>query len=80
VRGIMRISSTVQCMREVALLPSTGWRRELEEAGLTSMYLLTFSCWLTDGTPNAQRTRRLLERLLDAADRPALWLGLDRRA
>lgn len=79
VRGIMRISSTVQCMREVALLPSTGWRRELEEAGLTSMYLLTFSCWLADGTPGSERTRRLLQRLLEAAERPALWLRLDRR-
>ena len=79
-RGIMRISSTVQCMREVALLPSTGWRRELEEAGLTSMYLLTFSRWLADATPGSAHTRRLLQRLLAAAEGPALWLGFDRRA
>jgi ubiquinone biosynthesis protein COQ9 len=79
-RGVMRISRTVQCIREVCLLPSVGWRRELEEAGLTSMYLATFTCWLTDGTPGAQRTRRLLDRLLGAAGRGALWLGLDRRA
>jgi ubiquinone biosynthesis protein COQ9 len=80
VRALMRISSTVQCMREVAMLPATGWRRELEEAALTSMYLLTLSCWLADSTPGSERTRRLLQRLLEAADRPALWLGLDRRA
>lgn len=80
VRGVMRISSTVQCMREVAMLPATGWRRELEEAGLSSMYLLTFSCWLADSTPGSERTRRLLQRLLETAERPALWLGLDRRS
>lgn len=66
-RGIMRISRTVQCIREVAMLPATGWRRELEEAVLTSIYLATFATWLTDGTPATQRTRRLLERLLASA-------------
>lgn len=78
VRGIMRISRTVQCMREVALLPATGWRRELEEAGLTSMYLATFACWLTDGTPHAQRTRNLLDRLLAGAEFGALRLDRTR--
>jgi len=77
-RGIMRISRTVQCMREVAMLPATGWRRELEEAGLTSMYLATFACWLADGTPHAQRTRSLLDRLLAAAEFGAVRLRLDR--
>ena len=74
-RGIMRISRTVQWLRDVALMPSVGWRRELEEATLTSIYLTTFACWLTDSTPGTQRTRRLLARLLGSAERGAMWLG-----
>jgi ubiquinone biosynthesis protein COQ9 len=77
-RGIMRISRTVQAIREVALLPATGWQRELEEAALTSIYLATFTCWLADATPRSQRTRRLLETLLSMAARGAGWLRLDR--
>jgi hypothetical protein len=74
VRGIARISRTVQWIREVAMLPSVGWRRELEEAGLTSIYLATFSCWLMDNSAGSERTRRLLRALLGGAEQGALWL------
>jgi AcrR family transcriptional regulator len=74
-RGIARISRTAQWIREVAMLPSVGWRRELEEAAITTMYLTTFSCWLTDKSAGAERTRRLLKRLLATAEQGALWLG-----
>jgi AcrR family transcriptional regulator len=72
VRGIMRISRTVQWIREAALPSSAGWRRELEEAALTSIYLATFARWLTDRSPGAQATRRLLKGLLDTASRGVL--------
>jgi ubiquinone biosynthesis protein COQ9 len=75
-RGIARISRTVQWIREVAMLPSVGWRRELEEAVLTTIYLTTFSRWLTDKSAASERTRRLLQRLLASAERGALWLGI----
>jgi AcrR family transcriptional regulator len=75
-RGIARISRTVQWIREVAMLPSVGWRRELEEAVLTTIYLTTFSSWLTDKSAGSERTRRLLERLLARAEKGALWLGI----
>ena len=75
-RGIARISRTVQWIREVAMLPSVGWRRELEEAVLTTIYLTTFSRWLTDKSAASERTRRLLERLLATAEQGALWLGI----
>ena len=74
-RGVMRISRTVQWLRETAMLPSVGWRREVEEAGLTSIYLATFACWLSDTTAGAERTRGLLQRLLGRADRAAAWLA-----
>lgn len=75
VRGIMRISRTNQWIREVAMMPSVGWRREVEEAVVTSIYLTTFSYWLRDTSPGAERTRALLKRLLSRAERGALWLG-----
>jgi AcrR family transcriptional regulator len=73
--GLTRISRTVQWIREAALLPSVGWRRELEEAALTAMYLTTFACWLNDDSPGAGRTHALLERLLAGAERAALRLA-----
>jgi AcrR family transcriptional regulator len=72
VQGVMRISATVQWLREAALLPEVGWRRELLEAALTSIYLATFARWLVDDSEASQRTRRLLDRLLALAERAAL--------
>jgi ubiquinone biosynthesis protein COQ9 len=75
-RGIMRISRTVQWIREVAMLPAVGWRREGEEATLTSIYLAAFACWLTDNSAGTQRTRRFLKSLLATAERgPIRWIG-----
>lgn len=73
--GLTRISRTVQWIREAALLPSVGWRRELEEAALTAMYVTTFAFWLNDDSPGAERTHALLARLLAAAERAALRLA-----
>jgi ubiquinone biosynthesis protein COQ9 len=73
-QGAVRISRTVQWIREVARLPAVGWRREFEEAVLTSIYLATFACWLADDSADFQRTRALLDRLLSAAERTARWL------
>lgn len=75
VRGVARISRTVQWIRETAMLTSTGWRREVEETVITSIYLATFSRWLIDSSCGAERTRRLLKRLLEGAERGALRLG-----
>jgi ubiquinone biosynthesis protein COQ9 len=73
-QGAVRISRTVQWIREVARLPAVGWRREAEEAVLTSIYLATFARWLADDSPGAGRTRAFLDRLLAAAERAARWL------
>lgn len=73
--GVMRISRTVQWIREAALLPSTGWRRETEEAALTAIYLAAFAYWLQDASPGAVRTRAFVDRLLRAAERAALGLA-----
>lgn len=75
VRGVARISRTVQWWREVALSPATGWRRELEEAVLTTIYLTTFARWMIDASPGAERTRRQLRRALALAERGGGLLG-----
>lgn len=75
VRGVARVSRTVQWIRETAMLTSVGWRRELEEAVITTLFLATFSRWLTDSSRGTESTRRLLARLLAVAERGALRLG-----
>jgi len=75
VRGVARISRTAQWIRETAMLPSVGWRREVEETVITTIYLTTFSRWLTDRSLGTQSTRSLLRRLLAVAERGALRLG-----
>lgn len=66
--GVTRVSRTVQWWREAAWLRSVGWRRELEEAALTAIYLSTFARWLRDGSPDAANTRAWLERQLTIAE------------
>jgi len=75
VMGVMRISRTVQWIRDVALLPEVSWRREVGEAVLTSIYLATFARWLADDSPGAEKALALLDWLLGAAERAALRIG-----
>ncbi|HEX2539693.1 MAG TPA: hypothetical protein VHM00_01280 [Caldimonas sp.] len=70
--GLMRISRTVQWIRETARLPAVGGRRELEEIVLTGIFLGAVGRWLLDRSPDARRTRAWLERRLAWAERMAL--------
>ncbi len=72
VQGLMRVSRTVQWIRETARLPAVGLRRELEEVVLTGIFLGTVACWLRDDSPQASRTRAWLDRQLSLAERAAL--------
>lgn len=67
--GLLRVSRTVQWFREAAQRDGTHVRRALEETGLTTIYLLTFSCWLRDTSPDFEHTRRFLDRRLALAER-----------
>jgi AcrR family transcriptional regulator len=67
--AVMRISRTVQWMREAAQRKQTFFCRALEETALTGIYLTTFTTWLWDSSRDAMKTRRLLERLLLGAER-----------
>ena len=69
--GLLRVSRTVQWMREaagrVAPLP---WRA-FEETALTGIYLMSFSRWMYDDSAGSARTRAFLRARLDTAGRLA---------
>lgn len=65
--ALMRVSRTVQWMREAAGYKAVFPRRAVEETVHTSIYLATFSHWMFDDTPRAQRTHRFLRRQLRRA-------------
>ena len=67
-QGILRISRTVQWIREAAQQDSTHLQRIAEEIGLTSIYLATFMYWMKDRSEHQQRTRMFLEHRLHEAE------------
>lgn len=66
--AIMRISRTVQWIREAAQRDATFLRRALEETALTTIYLATFTHWMFDESPRSQRTRDFLAQNLKLAE------------
>ena len=66
--AILRVSRTVQWMREAAQRDATFVRRALEETALTTIYLATFVHWMRDESENSQRTRDFLEQKLQMAE------------
>lgn len=66
--AVMRISRTVQWMREASQRDATFLRRALEETALTTIYLATFVYWMRDESENFQRTRDFLEQKLQIAE------------
>ncbi|HET9664037.1 MAG TPA: hypothetical protein VFP00_07400 [Burkholderiales bacterium] len=78
--GLMRVSRTVQWIREAAQRDATYVRRALEETGLTTIYLMTFFHWMNDESPGAIRTERFLDGCLGFAERldRAVWSGAGR--
>jgi AcrR family transcriptional regulator len=69
--GLTRISRTMQWLCEAAVLESLdrSTQRELEEIGITSVYLLTFRYWLSDDSTNNGNTRKLLSSSLNRAEK-----------
>lgn len=66
--AIMRISRTVQWMREAAKRDATFLRRALEETALTTIYLATFTYWMFDESPGSQKTSDFLAQKLQLAE------------
>ena len=74
--GLMRISRTVQWIRQVCICDASDGKRIIEEVVLSGIYLATFNYWLWDESDDQQRTRNKLDRLLQGAEKGAR--GLDR--
>ena len=67
VLGLLRVSRTVQWLREAAQQDSSHLRRIVEEIGLSTITLTTFVYWLNDHSANQERTRNWLKRKLERA-------------
>ena len=74
---IFNLSRIIQWVREAALLDAAAPRRQIEEAGLTVVFLATLATWLADETEDQGGPRRRLRRLLERTDRvlARLWSG-----
>ncbi|AFL73793.1 TetR/AcrR family transcriptional regulator [Thiocystis violascens] len=66
--AVLRISRTVQWIREAAGLQDAGIRRALAETALTGLFVTTFLYWLQDDSSGSVRTRDLLDALLEKAE------------
>ncbi|MEX2496214.1 MAG: TetR/AcrR family transcriptional regulator [Woeseia sp.] len=74
VPALLRISRTVQWIREGALLDAPLPRRALEETAMTALFVRTFLGWLNDDSGNFQRSRNRLERDLLWLELAASWI------
>lgn len=68
VPAVMRVSRTVQWVREAAQRDATYVRRALEETALTTIYLATFVYWMNDTSNDSQNTREFLRHKLQIAE------------
>jgi AcrR family transcriptional regulator len=66
--GLMRVSRTVQWLREAAGRDQTYVCRALEETALTTIYLMTFFFWMRDDSQGSSRTGEFLDRRLAQAE------------
>lgn len=60
--ALLRVSRTVQWIREAALLDAPLPRRALEETAMTALFINVFWIWLRDRPPEFAATHRWLER------------------
>ncbi len=75
---IFTLSRTAQWRRDAAGLDAGGRRRQVEEVGLSALFVATLAVWANDGSPGQERTRNFLNSRLSEADRVMgrLWPGL----
>lgn len=74
INGLLRVSRTVQWMREAAARDAVLPWRAFEETALTSIYLMTFFFWMYDDSADSLRTREFLRRRLATAGRLARFI------
>ncbi len=65
---VFNLSRLIQWLRDLAGLDAGGRRKQIEETGLTVLFLATLAVWCRDDTENQERTRVFLKRRLAQAD------------
>ena len=65
---VFNLSRLIQWLRDLARLDAGGRRKQIEETGLTALFLATLAVWCRDDTENQERTRAFLKRRLAQAD------------
>lgn len=66
---VFTLSRTVQWLRDAAGLDAGGRRRQVEEVGLSALFLAALFVWARDDSPGQERTRKFLDSRLSEADR-----------
>jgi ubiquinone biosynthesis protein COQ9 len=72
--GLLRVSRTVQWLREAARRDAVLPWRALEEVALTAIYLAAFLYWMQDESESAARTATFLDNMLRRTERTARWM------
>lgn len=72
--GLLRVSRTVQWLREAACRDAVLPWRALEDVALTAIYLAAFLYWMRDESEGARRTATFLDNLLIRTERTARWI------
>ena len=65
---VLRVSRTVQWIRETAMLDATGRRKQVEEIGLSALFLAAVWRWVNDDSDGEIETRTFLALRLAQAD------------
>lgn len=65
---VFSLSRLIQWLRDAAGLDAAGRRRQVEESGLTVLFLATLAVWCRDESEGQERTKAFLGRRLERAD------------
>ncbi len=68
---VFNLSRLIQWLRDAAGMRAMGRQRQVEEIGLTLMFLAALRTWCGDDSDGQETTRAFLARRLDQADRAA---------
>lgn len=63
------LSRTIQLLRDVTGLEGMGRRRQIEEIGLSALFVAALGVWCNDESDGQKKTRTFIARWLAAADR-----------
>lgn len=71
--SVLRISRTVQWLREAADCNASGLRRALEETALTTLFVSSFALWLRHAETGPEQARLLFRRGVSGLNRRVGW-------